>query len=102
MLSYCGLVDGVSASDKDLPVTHNMSYSCIVSMAKMKSISKITTFGLKMIRKVVYKKHFEIPPCEKKVVCNTEFVIWVRNLPFYEELILCVLNYIAHGLTRFS
>ena len=50
----------------------------------MESVSDITIFGLKMMVKSGLECCFEIPPCRKKVILVTEFVIMGKNLPIYE------------------
>ena len=52
----------------------------------MESASKITAFGLNDGEKWCRKKYFENPPCKKKVIFVTEFVICGKNLPSYEAL----------------
>ena len=53
-------------------------------MVKIVSVSKITITSLKMMVKSGLDFFFEIPPCGKKVIFHTEFVILGKNLPFYE------------------
>ena len=58
-------------------VAFNTSYltdSYIGFILKMKSVSKYTIFGLKMMVKSGLENFLEIPPCRKIVIFITEFV----------------------------
>ena len=51
----------------------------------MESVPEIKSFGLKSDGEKRFRTIcFEIPPCCKKGVFVTEFVVLGKNLPFYE------------------
>ena len=68
----------------------NTLYDCKttnVFILKIKSVPKITIFGLKMMVKNwkwSRKNCFEIPPYRKMVTFFAELVIFLKTLPFYD------------------
>ena len=60
------------------------SYSTIVYLVKMESVTEITIFSLKIMVKRGLEFFYEVPPC--KVIFVTEFVILGKNLLFYEGI----------------
>ena len=63
-----------------------MRNSYIVYLVKIESVSKITVFSLKVTVKSFLDFFFEIPPCGKKVIFFTEFVILGKNLTYNEVI----------------